>query len=70
MLQEAEQEALNNLENTEKDVSTRIAQLDADQDSLHERLTQTQAELEAAKAALAAKKSAMTAMTDQHRRHR
>ncbi|BDA42403.1 Structural maintenance of chromosomes protein 1A [Coccomyxa sp. Obi] len=70
LAQEAEQEALNNLENTEKDVSNRIAQLDADQDSLQEKLTQTKAELEAAKAALAAKKSAMTAMTDQHRRQR
>lgn len=69
-MQEAEQESLNNLESTEKDVANRIAQLDADQDSLKEKLTQTKAELEAAKAALAAKKSAMTTMTDQHRRDR
>jgi hypothetical protein len=61
---------LSNLEDTEKDVSSRIAQLDADQASLKEKLAQTQTDLAAAKKELAAKKAAHTTMTDDHRRER
>ncbi|EIE20863.1 RecF/RecN/SMC protein [Coccomyxa subellipsoidea C-169] len=68
--QDADVEALSNLEDTEKDVFSRVAQLDTDQASLKEKLAKTQAELATAKQELAAKKAAHTTMTDEHRRER
>ena len=67
--QEADKDALRNMEESAQDVSARVAQLAADREKLAESRASTSADLEAAKESLAAKKAALSQAADTNRRN-
>ena len=67
--QEADKEALRNMEESAQDVSARVAQLAADREKLAQSRASTSADLKAAKESLAAKKAALSQAADTNRRN-
>ena len=68
-MQEADSEALRNIEDTARDVTERVKQLAADREELAQSRTQTGSDLSAAKESLATKKAALDQAMDSNRRN-
>ena len=68
-LQEADSEALKNIEDTARDVTERVKQLAADREELAQSRAQTSSDLSAARESLAAKKAALDQAMDSNRRN-
>ena len=68
-VQEADSEALKNIEDTARDVTERVKQLAADREDLAQSRAQTSNGLSAAKESLTAKKAALDQAMDSNRRN-
>ena len=68
-VQDADREALRNMEDTAKEVSERVSQLAADREELAQAATKTRADLAAAQESLTAKKAALEKAMDANRRN-
>ena len=68
-MQEADSEALRNIEDTVRDVTERVKQLAADREELAQSSAQTSSDLSAAKESLAARKAALDQAMDSNRRN-
>lgn len=68
-VQDADREALRNMEDTAKEVSGRVDQLAADREELAQAAGKTRADLAAARESLTAKKAALEKAMDANRRN-